>query len=179
MVNILTIYKQTPYLGEIHCGLKDLPRMLKHDDMNMNPPYQRKSVWTVEQQELFMGHMLSGGDLLPIIVQRVPESGHSEILDGKQRVEAMLAWLNEKIGARLLDGRLVFRSEVEGPFSRVGFRIKYINLPFEQRKDFYVRLNSAGTPHTKEDLEHAMQAKEDLEQASEDLERVMQAKKTT
>jgi hypothetical protein len=100
--------------------------------------------------------------MLPVIFQRVPDSGHSEVLDGKQRIEAMLAWINNEVGARLPDGRLVFRRDIEEKrLGRVSFRIKYINLPFEERKRFYVRLNSAGTPHTKEELEAALKATPD------------------
>jgi hypothetical protein len=109
-----------------------------------------------------MGHLISGGETLPIIIQRKPESGYSEMLDGKQRTEAILAWLHGKITAKLSDGMAVHIDDVEGGIKGarcVDMKIKYVNLPFEERKRFYVRFNSAGTPHTKEELEEALNAK--------------------
>lgn len=159
-IDISSIYRPTPWMGEETVDLKSLVRWLEWNDVDMSPPYQRGSRWTLEQQALFMGHMLAGGDLLPVVIQRVPDSGHSEMLDGKQRVEAMIAWLEGKVAAVLPDGRAVLRSQVTGPIGRVGFRAKYVNLPFEDRKRFYVRFNSAGTPHTREELEKALAAQE-------------------
>jgi hypothetical protein len=161
-VSLRDLYNPTPFCGQIDCDLEYLPGMLAHDNVNLSPSYQRRSVWTQEQREAFMGHFITGGEMLPVIFQRVPDSGHSEVLDGKQRIEAMLAWINNEVGARLPDGRLVFRRDIEEKrLGRVSFRIKYINLPFEERKRFYVRLNSAGTPHTKEELEAALKATPD------------------
>lgn len=156
--NIHDIYKPARWLGEITCDLSDLQRMLAHDDTNLSPSYQRGSVWTREQRELFMGHLISGGEILPIIVQRVPDCGNAELLDGKQRIESMLGWLAGEFPARLEDGRTFFVNDVTGPISRVTFRVKYINLPFNERKLFYVRFNSAGTPHTREELDAALAA---------------------
>lgn len=157
-IDLRDIYKPVPYTGEITCDLKFLPSMLEHDNMDMSPPYQRPSRWSKAQQAAFMGHLLSGGEVLPIIVQRVPDSGEGEMLDGKQRVEAMLAWLNGEVGALLPDGRTVTVDQLEGHLGRVNFRVKYVNLPFEERKRFYVAFNSAGERHTAADLEHALKA---------------------
>lgn len=161
-MDLLSIYQPPRWLGEITSDLGDLKHALAHDETDLSPPYQRKSCWTVEQQERFMGHMLTGGEIMPIVIQRVPDCGKAEVLDGKQRLEAMLAFLDGRCGAVLPDGRRIMRADLPGRLSRVTFRMRYINLPFEERKDFYIRLNSAGSPHTPEDLEHARNAKENI-----------------
>ena len=56
------------------------------------------------------------------------------------------------------DGTLLFFRDVTGGINRIDIRVRYINLPWEERKSFYVRLNSAGTPHTREQLLAAMAA---------------------
>jgi hypothetical protein len=170
-IDLRSIYKPTPFTGEGSIYLDDLERSLAWHGMNMSPPYQRGHVWTREQQEAFMGHLLSGGEILPIVVQREPDSEYAELLDGKQRITAMLAWVRGEIDALLLDGRKINISHLEKHdrggrkdrvvgLSRIEIRVKYINLPFEERKRFYVRLNSAGTPHTREELEAALKATE-------------------
>jgi hypothetical protein len=167
--DLRSIYKPTPYTGETTVDLQELVWFLGRGEVDMSPPYQRKSVWTNEQRELFMGHLLSGGELLPIIIQRVPDGGPQEVLDGKQRLETMLAWLADKFPARLQDGTLLRVSDlplrkcgedmVPAGLNFVNIHIKYVNMPFEERKQFYVRFNSAGTPHTREELEAALKAK--------------------
>lgn len=158
-MNITEIYKPTPFMGEICVSLDQFVHQLDHDNVDFDPPYQRGYVWTLKQQEEFMGHLLSGGDVLPLIVQRVPESGESEMLDGKQRATSIVRWLKGEISARLFDGRTIHVSEVTKGLRCVDTKIKYVNLPFEERKRFYVRLNSAGTPHTTEQLLAALNAK--------------------
>lgn len=170
-MDLRKIYDPPRFSNDITYGLDDVEWALTKRDVNMSPPYQRPVRWSVEQQSRFMGHLLSGGEVLPIIIQRVPDGGPQEVLDGKQRLTAMLAWLHGEIAATLLDGTTIHIDDLErGPrgtvtdavygLSCVSVRFKYINLPFEERKDFYIRLNSAGSPHTSEDLEHARNAKE-------------------
>ena len=169
-LDLSRIYRPVPFTSEVCVSLDDVPDQLAHDNTDMQPPYQRGSVWTVDQQEAFMGHLLQGGEVLPIVFHRVPESGQAEVLDGKQRLEAMLAWLGGKVAARLDDGRRVFigdlptRTRPSGEtcvvgLMRVTVRFRYVNLPWDQRVRFSVRLNSAGTPHTQEQLLLAMAAR--------------------
>ena len=172
MMDLKDVYRPTPFTGEVTVDLLELEWFLNREQrrVNMNPPYQRDSVWSLEQREAFMGHLLSGGEVMPVIVQRVPDGGPQEMLDGKQRVETMLGWLKGQWAALLPDGQRLMVTDlatrrqggedVPAGLSMVLLRVKYVNLPFEERKRFYVRFNSAGTPHTKADLERAMAAKE-------------------
>jgi len=165
------IYKPLWFSSEISVSLDYIEDELEHNATNMSPPYQRGDVWTLEQRERFMGHLLQGGEVQPIVFHRTPDQRDAEVIDGKQRLTSIRMWLNDEIGARFDDGSLVKISELEqaaprrGKFrpkgiSRINVRFRYIDLPFEQRKLFYVRLNSAGTPHTPEQLRAALEAKE-------------------
>lgn len=40
--------------------------------------------------------------------------------------------------------------------SRIGLNFRYVNLPFKARVAYYARLNSAGTPHTPEQIAAAL-----------------------
>lgn len=166
-VDLRDIYKPPPFNGSpLPVSLKDLRRQLEFDGVDLAPSYQRGSVWTSEQQGAFMGHLLSGGEVMPVVIQRVPESEVSEVLDGKQRIEACLKWLDGGVDASLPNGyRANYRDLVKlangwpAGLSRVCLTFRYINLPWEERVRFYVRLNSAGVPHTREQLEKALAAK--------------------
>jgi hypothetical protein len=166
LLSLLDIYQPIAHNSEVCIGLDYVKSQLAHDETDMSPPYQRGSVWTPEQQRLFMGHLLQGGEVLPLVFNRVPDSGKAEVLDGKQRLEAMLAWLDGKVEAMLDDGRYVHISHlIMGKrypmgLGRISVRFRYINLPFEARKKFYWRLNSGGTIHTKQQLLDALNAVE-------------------
>lgn len=165
------IYKPLWFSSEISVPLDDIEAEITHNRTNMSPPYQRGDVWTLDQRERFMGHLLQGGEVQPIVFHRTPDHRDAEVIDGKQRVTTILMWLRGEIGARLDDETLVKigdlepRTKADGTvvpvgLTRVCVRFRYINLPFEQRKLFYVRLNGAGTPHTPEQLRAALEAKE-------------------
>jgi hypothetical protein len=153
-----SIFRPAPFCGETQLDLGDFadPKVgIRLYDLS--PSYQRGSVWTADQRAAFVGHLLQGGDVLPIVVQRVPDSGTGEILDGKQRTEAILGWLAGDFLARLDDGREV--GPVDFAHLRFGsIRVRFINLPWWERVRFYVRLNAAGTPHTPEQIAAALAA---------------------
>lgn len=153
------IYKPLVYGYEINVDLESIKFELSRHSVNLSPSYQKGSVWTLEQRENFMGHLLSGGEVLPIIWQKIPAGRYIEILDGKQRTETILKWLDGEFAAKLSNGQMIYVNELDN-LSFVLLKFKYINLPFEERKQFYVRFNSAGTPHTKEQLQAALEAKE-------------------
>lgn len=166
-IDLRNLYQPPRWGADIHVGLDYLrSELFDHHRTDMSPAYQRGSVWTQEQQELFMGHLLQGGEVLPIILQRRPDHRETEVLDGKQRLEACLAWLDGRIAAVIDGGERVMITDLamgdKKPMglARVTLRLRYINLSFEERKRFYVRLNSAGAPHTREQLEAALRAQE-------------------
>ena len=116
-MDIRDYYKPIHFTHEIHVELKYFKDELEHNNANLSPSYQRGSVWTLEQKENFMGHLLSGGEVAPLIFQRVPDFADSEVLDGKQRTEAILGWLNNEFGARLLfDNKMIFYKDITPVF---------------------------------------------------------------
>lgn len=164
LIDLRNIYQPTPFTGSpLPVSLRDLRRQLEFDGTDLSPPYQRGSVWTAEQRSAFMGHLLTGGEVLPVVIQRAPEAEMSEVLDGKQRIEACLGWLDNQVSALLPDGRAIRYADCiclqrEWPvgLNCVHLVFRYVNMPWDERVKFYVRLNSAGTPHTVEQLEAAL-----------------------
>ena len=132
--------------------------------------YQRGRVWSVEKAQSFCGHAITGGDILPIVVNEPPflSKRRYEVLDGKQRLTSMLDWLNGKTAARVGD-RLITVDETDRRFNiGHGFRINFVRLSPLAVLKFYMRLNS-GIAHTSEELDRVralIAAREAAEKAS-------------
>jgi len=144
---------------------------------NLNPDYQRGPVWTPQQQAEFVGHVLAGGLTPPIYVQRydspdnVPEGADvpyhklpSEVIDGQQRVRAIVAFIGGDIGARVFHQRegdaepcwhtyrYADTNEAERGGRDMSSKVVYVDLAREDRLRFYLRLNS-GIAHTEAELD--------------------------
>ena len=123
----------------------------------LDPEYQRAHVWTREQQIAYVEYCLRGGEIGRVIVWNCATWQHSltdspiELVDGKQRLEAVRAFLRGDIP---VFGH--YYSEWEGSIRGVitGFKFRICTL--QTRKEvleFYLSINAGGTPHTKEELD--------------------------
>lgn len=131
----------------------DLPLIL-------DPPYQRGRVWTDEQAEAFVGALIAGVSMPPVFIRRdrsfqVPD----EVLDGKQRITAMCRFMKGEISAVNPFTGLRYRYEdldivAQRLVRFTGITVKFVNLKtLSDCAKFYVTLNSAGTPHTSEEID--------------------------
>jgi len=131
----------------------------------LDADYQRDAVWTKQQQELFVGHHISGGPSPKIYIQRWGQRSLDrimepcEVLDGKQRLMALYAWYHRRIAACMCDGTYITYHQLNLASKRgvPNVRVTYIDLPRAERLHFYLRLNSGGTVHTTGELEKVQQ----------------------
>lgn len=136
--------------------------------LDLDPPYQRGYVWTMEQKTAYVEYQLRGGfsgrDIFwncPNWMGRSEARGSTiEIVDGKQRLSAVREFLAGKVPAFGL-----MRSEFEGR-QRMdeGFVFHINNLT--DPKDvvrWYLGINRGGSIHTDEDLRPALELLESLE----------------
>lgn len=134
---------------------------------NLSPDYQRGSVWTQRQKELFVGNFIEGGLCPPIYIQRFeseknyPEGGKegwldrpNEVIDGKQRLQALLDWVDGKIEAEVTCGDRIHYSDLDIVDLRglPNVRVTYIDLSYKDRLRFYLKLNRGGTVHSDEEI---------------------------
>jgi hypothetical protein len=131
---------------------------LRDEAMNLNPDYQRGHVWTSEQSENFVGHLLEGG-ASPAFVLHESRRGDwgYEMVDGQQRARAILAWFDGEIGARLSDNRLIWwkdADKVERRVLRMGITVQVNRGEWsrKERLDLYLKLNRGGTVHTDDEI---------------------------
>ena len=152
---------------------------LNEEVFEMNPPYQRGSVWTAEQRVAIIKSLFMG---LPIGAIVVNNRGYDSakvyaVVDGKQRMETLRAFSNNEfaVPAEWFERKDVIESfidvdDVEKVFLK-GLAIvvsrRYNNFPvasieasvktIAEEAELFGLLNSGGTDQTAEDLRKAEQ----------------------
>lgn len=141
-------------------GLKDkLGSMWGNIDREviLDPDYQRGHVWTKKQQIAYLEYSLRGGISGRDIYWNCPGwmgdfRGPMELVDGKQRINAVLKFMDNKIKV-FSHYFLEYTDRID--FTRHQFLFHVNNI--EKRADiiqWYLDLNS-GTPHTRKDIRKA------------------------
>lgn len=130
------------------------------ESLDLDPDFQRAHVWTPEQQAAYVEFRLRGGRSGADIFLNchnysfgVRSPGCIVLVDGKQRVEAVRAFLRDEVP---IFGGCVF-SAFEGrlPIFQASFGWHINDL--RTRADvlrWYLEINATGTPHTQAELEH-------------------------
>lgn len=159
-IRMAEVYRPLLFNGGVDIGLTHLHAGIETFQVDFDPPYQRGHVWTDAQRVAFMGHFLTGGPVQPVIWNETGGSSalssHYEILDGKQRLTTILRWVENEIPADIGDGVLVYRRDTDEVF-RLGLmvRVNFTKLSPVETIEYYLRLNSGGTPHSTEALDKA------------------------
>jgi hypothetical protein len=143
-----------------------LDRWSRKDDpssssLQLNPDFQRGHVWTQEQQIAYVEFGLRGGTGAEVILFNQPgwmgrwtskDGTYSDfvLVDGLQRVTAVLGFLNNKIPA--------FGYKLSEYEDGLGFEPHFIfkvnNLETKaQVLKWYIELNSGGIVHSKEEID--------------------------
>lgn len=146
----------------VHTGVGNIFDSLDQFGVNLDPVYQRGHVWTTEQERLFVGAMLENPKAIPPFwfnwIHKDFHRSNSEIVDGKQRINALCKWLKGKIKAKCPCGIEVHYSELTEIDHRnlsIGVMMSWSFVELDQKEvmKFYLRLNSGGTIHTPKELD--------------------------
>lgn len=124
--------------------------------LDLNPDFQRAHVWTREQQIAYVEYALMGGEVgknltFNCVGWMKGWKGPYEIVDGKQRLEAVRAFLRNDFK--------VFGSYRNEFTDYLRITTAYFNwrvCSIEKREDIlqlYLNINAGGTPHTKKELD--------------------------
>lgn len=173
-------YDRLSFSNSAHYRLRSLLLYLDEEVedgyLDLDPDFQRGRVWTIKQQELFMGHLLSGGTVQPILLSaygRTPTSKRV-LLDGKQRLGAIRSFVEGCGFAELHDGRRFRLCDVYD--ADVMMRSILVQLaevalssdPVEARREtlrLYVKLNRGGTPHSDSEIDRVRKMLADAEKS--------------
>ena len=157
MFDLYSIYDPIRAEG-VDTHIHQLNDFIKLYNLNLNPDYQRDHVWTLEQSGAFVYHIFSGGTTPRLYITTPDNYDSHEILDGKQRFTALFGFVEGTIPLILPSGEHIYRDDIDPQILKVQFR--RITLPFgiikqsrKQAMELYVRLNSAGSVHTKEEID--------------------------
>jgi hypothetical protein len=145
---------------EVDVSWVDLEHTIQHyterDGLNLEPEFQRAHVWTRAQQVAYVEYILRGGEVGKSLTFNCPgwqlklELGPYEIVDGKQRMEAVRAFMRDDFRAF---GHL--RSEYTDHIRLHVGGFKWRICSLETRAEvleLYLNINAGGTPHTKKEL---------------------------
>lgn len=138
-----------------------IERALELYKVDRDPEYQRGHVWNEAQQRAFVGTLLETPRSVPIFwfnwTNKKYDRSDSEVVDGKQRLAAVLRWINNEIPAECPCGIRVYYGELDAVSLRrltiVTMSWHFVHLSRRDVMKFYLRLNSGGTVHTQDELD--------------------------
>lgn len=174
----LTKFKDIPLFTsdgnyQIDLDIKRVPNWIKDEQewgLQLNPKFQRGHVWTEEQQIAWLEYFLRGGKSGNVIYfnnpswhYNVKDGAYNEYVcvDGLQRITAIMHFINNEIK--------VFGSyfkEYEDPRVLHRFTIKFNVNDLKSEKEvlqWYLDMNSGGTPHSTEEIEKVKKMIQELE----------------
>lgn len=154
-----------------------LPRAGEEDYLELNPPYQRGTVWQVEQRQALFYSLLRGVPVGAVTVndrfranRRASDAAYA-VVDGKQRIETLRLFAADEfaIPADWMGDRDVLDEDAEGGvrwsgLSEVGRRrIQNLPLPtieaavptIEEEAQLYLLINESGAEQTDADIRRA------------------------
>jgi hypothetical protein len=147
---------------EVDVSWGDLEKTIAHyevqDGLNLEPDFQRAHVWTRPQQVAYVEYVLQGGEVGKNLTFNCPgwqtslnQIGPYEIVDGKQRLEAVRGFLRNDFKAHG-HFRREFTDHIRLHIG--GFKWRICSLETrEEVLQLYLNINAGGTPHTKKELD--------------------------
>jgi len=160
-----------PVFGE-HT-VDQLSLMFKSRQINLEPGFQRKSVWTVNDRRRLIQSIVSGYPLPSVFLYQRSHNGKLvyDVIDGKQRLETIFAFTKlgrfkrEGFDAKLdlgdgldwYDWRGICRSHTDRVADFRSYKIQTVEVTGElfQIIDLFVRINSTGKRLTSGEKRHA------------------------
>lgn len=156
---------------EVTVEWRGLERSIKEsalmEGLDLDPPFQRAHVWTKAQQTAYIEYQLQGGEVGKNLTFNCPgwggriDIGKYVIVDGKQRLEAVRAFMRDEVpvfGHRFSE----FTDSLRLTHASFNWRICTLEAEAEILR-LYLNINAGGTPHTKAELDKVrrMLAKEE------------------
>lgn len=139
----------------VNIGWRFLEEWIESHEIDMNPDFQRGYVWTQKQKEQYIEWNLRGGRSGKDIYFNHPGwfrsfEGQMVIVDGKQRVSAVLDFLHNKVKAYGY-----YYGEYEDKLNTISqcFDV-YVN-DLKNRSEilqWYLDMNTGGTIHTNDEI---------------------------
>ena len=72
----------------------------RHDQLDLNPPYQRRSVWNVKDRRFFLDTIFRGYPCPPLFIHKIggtAEKTMYAVVDGKQRLQTLFQFVDDEV----------------------------------------------------------------------------------
>jgi Protein of unknown function DUF262/HNH endonuclease len=150
--------------------ITDIINLYEDDLLNLEPGFQRQSVWSERDRAKLIDSILRNYPLPAIFLYRRQEDGQIvyDVIDGKQRIESILKFVGEMRGRYWLRTQLPGSEEIEWvDYKKIcrrklqhvitGYRIPVIEVDGEMGDiiDVFVRINSTGKALTPQEKRRA------------------------
>src|SRR4051812_34330997 len=150
--------------------VKDIENLFKSRHLNLEPGFQRQSVWSERDRAKLIDSILRNYPLPAIFLYRREHDGQIiyDVIDGKQRIESILMFMGQMRGRYWLKTQLPGHDEAEWiDWKRLckrrlqhritGYRIPAIEVDGDISDiiDVFVRINSTGKALTPQEKRHA------------------------
>jgi hypothetical protein len=151
--------------------IQDIVNRFDVSSLNLEPGFQRQSVWKDTDRKKLIDSILRGYPLPALFMYKRNENGELvyDVIDGKQRLESILMFMGRMRGNRYAvkvpvgtDGsteeldwkKLVRRGEQH---RLTGYKVHVIEVEgdLSDMIDLFVRINSTGKPLTSQEKRHA------------------------
>lgn len=151
----------------------ELSSLQANGHLNLEPGFQRKSVWTISDRRRFIESVLEGLPVPSIFLYRRDDNGIPiyDVLDGKQRLETIFMFSKVKpfktkgFEVRFkfddddepcwYDWRALNRYCLTSDFLTFKLQVAEVSGAFSEIQDLFVRINSTGKPLTSSERRHA------------------------
>lgn len=132
----------------------------KDHDFDLDPPFQRGYVWTLEQKIAYLEYLFRGGESGMNIYlnhsnwMNFRKGGRLVLVDGKQRLNAVTEFLEDKVP--VFSGKVFsdFEDKIPLDFTLV-FQICNLKT-YKEVVQWYIAMNNGGTAHTEKDIQVAV-----------------------
>lgn len=150
--------------------ITDIINLYEDDLLNLEPGFQRQSVWSERDRAKLIDSILRNYPLPAIFLYRRQEDGQIvyDVIDGKQRIESILKFVGEMRGRYGLRTQLPGSEEIEWvDYKKIcrrklqhvitGYRIPVIEVDGDMGNiiDVFVRINSTGKALTPQEKRRA------------------------
>jgi hypothetical protein len=125
-----------------------------NNGMKADPKYQRDYVWTQDDKDALIGSLMAGKDIGRFIFVRHPFPQNDDILDGKQRLDALMGFFSSQYPFKGVYWDELCRTD---RYKVEGKAVQFAELDAERLGEVglyevFLDVNAAGVPQTKEHL---------------------------
>ena len=151
----------------ITSDIRFLIKYISENQLDLNPIYQRDYVWTIEQKQSFIKALIQGKTTIKptYLYNNVPVNEPMyEVLDGKQRINAVLSYMKHEFSINglyyrdlsAIDAKKFLKIPVE--YTRIKYfhpQQGHITMPLRNKIELFLQINEYGQRMSDEDLEKA------------------------